>query len=61
VLRNPELPAEFPRLKNPEMFGRYARIVASVRSTVLPQDIDLRNPGKETVVTVRNILRKAGH
>jgi hypothetical protein len=61
VLRTPGLPAEFRVLQNPETFGRYAGIVAGVRSSVLPKDIDLSNPAKETVVTVRNILRKADH
>jgi hypothetical protein len=58
VLRNPGLPVEFPELQQPEVFGQYAGIVASVRSTILPKDMDLKNPGKETVVTVRNILTK---
>lgn len=59
VLRNPGLPVEFPQLQQPEMLGQYAGIVASVRSKILPKDMDLKSPGKETVVTVRNILRKA--
>ena len=60
VESNPGLPAEFPQLKNKEIFGSYAGIVAGVRSNILPEEIDLSNPAKETIVTVRNILRKAG-
>jgi hypothetical protein len=58
VLRNPGLLAEFPGLKKPNIFGPYAGIVASVRSNVLPEDINLNRPSKETVVAVRNILMK---
>lgn len=58
VLRNPELPARFPELRGLQRFGDYAGIVGKVRGTVLPQRVDLSDPGKDTAVTVRNLLRK---
>jgi hypothetical protein len=58
VLSHPELPAEIPELGNSEMFGRYAGVVNRVRSYVLPQDIDLKDPTNETTVAVRGILKR---
>jgi hypothetical protein len=59
VLRNPELPAKFPELRKLQKFGDYAGIVDKVRATILPEWVDLGNPGKETAVAVRNLLGKS--
>lgn len=58
VLRNPEFPAKFAELRGLQKFGDHAGIVGKVRDSVLPERVDLSDPGKETAVTVRNLLRK---
>jgi hypothetical protein len=56
VLEDPDLTSQVPQLKNPQVYGRYAKLVRRPRSHFERQEINFKRLPNQTIAAIQEVL-----